>query len=107
LLKSSGSPLGSSLGPPMSRSRSLAIGTDAAHRREQHADRQVDQRGIRVVAQVRDVLHCGNDPAADAGQLVLEALHHGRLCACDSGEQFGEMLCGNLQHGGPRRWTVA
>src|SRR5688572_13726765 len=68
------------------------VGSDAAHRREEETHRQVDQGRLRMVAQVRDVLHGGDDAAAAyATDLALESLHQSRLLARDAGEQFREL----------------
>ena len=82
--------------PLISRSRSRAMtagsGGDPPQAVQEHAHRQVDQRRLRVIAQVRGVLHGGDDAAAaHAGQFVFQSLDHRGLSAADAGEQFGEL----------------
>ena len=73
----------------------------ATERAEQHAHRQIGERRIRMVAQVRHVLQRRDDAAAAyAGHLVLESLDHCRLGARDAEKQFSELL-GRDFHGEP------
>ena len=78
------------------------VGPHPAHVGKQHADRNVDQRRVGVIAQVRHVLDRGQDiVTARARRDRFEPQDDGCLRAGDSGEQLGKLLRGYLQHCGP------